>query len=111
MTNLSEIIWKEAGIIRNQRGLEHALNAVNAISTEVLQSRMGNPSEVQRRIEILLGAQAAALIIQAALKRKESRGAHFREDFADQDDDNWQGHLQVKLSQNGETNWNFRAIS
>jgi len=36
MANLSEIIWKEAGIIRNQRGLEHALNAVNTISTEVL---------------------------------------------------------------------------
>ncbi len=111
MTNLSEIIWKKAGIIRNKRGLEHALNAVNTISTETLQSRIGNPLDVQRRIEILLGAHAASLIIQAALKRKESRGAHFREDFADQDDDNWQGHLQVKLSRNGEANWNFRAIS
>ena len=69
------------------------------------------PLDLQRRIEILLGAQAASLIIQAALKRKESRGSHFREDFSDQDDDNWQGHLQVKLSRNGEANWNFRAIS
>ena len=111
MANLSEIIWKEAGIIRNQRGLEHALSAVNTISKEILQSRIGNPSDVQRRIEILLGAQAASLIIQAALKRKESRGAHFREDFADQDDENWLGHLQVKLSRNGEVNWNFQAVS
>ena len=111
MANLSEIIWKEAGIIRNQRGLELTLNAVNTISKEILQSPIGNPLDVQRRIEILLGAQAASLIIQAALKRKESRGAHFREDFMEQDDDNWQGHLQVKLSRNGEANWNFQAIS
>jgi succinate dehydrogenase/fumarate reductase flavoprotein subunit len=111
MTNLNEIIWKEAGIIRNQNGLEHALNAVNKISATALQSHIGKPLDVQRRIEIVFGARAAALIIQAALKRRESRGAHFREDFADQDDDIWQGHLQVKLSPNGEANWNFRAIS
>ena len=111
MSNLSEIVWKEAGIIRNQRGLEHAANVVNTISTKTLQSHIGSPLDVQRRIEILFGAQAASLIIQAALKRKESRGAHFREDFADQDDDNWQGHLQVRLSRNGEANWNFRAVT
>ena len=87
------------------------MNSVNTISTEILQSRIGNPLDVQRRIETLLGAQAASLIIKAAIKRKESRGSHFREDFIEQDDDSWQGHLQVKLSRNGEANWNFQAIS
>jgi fumarate reductase (CoM/CoB) subunit A len=111
MANLIKIIWKEAGIIRNKRGLEFALNSVNTISSEILQSRIGNPLDVQRRIEITLGAQAASLIVQAALKRKESRGSHFREDFIKQDDDSWQGHLQVKLSRNGKTDWNFQAIS
>ena len=111
MANLSKIIWKEAGIIRNKCGLEFALNSVKTISRKILQSRIGNPLDVQRKIETLLGAQAASLIIQAALKRKESRGSHFREDFIEQDDDSWQGHLQVKLSRNGETDWNFQAIS
>ena len=111
MANLSEIVWKEAGVIKNRRGLERTLNAVNTISAKALKSHIGSPLNVQRRIEILFGAQAASLIIRAALKRKESRGAHFREDFSDQDDDNWQGHLQVKLSRNGEANWNFRAIT
>ncbi len=111
MTNLSKIIWKEAGIIRNQPGLEYALNAVNTISTKTMQSHISSPLDVQRKIEILYAAQVASLIIQAALKRKESRGAHFREDFADQDDENWQGHLQVGLSRNGEANWNFRVLA
>jgi aspartate oxidase len=111
MTNLSEIVWKEAGIIKNQHGLERALNAVNTIFAKALKSHIGSPLDMQRRIEILFGAQAASLIIQASLKREESRGAHFREDFTDQDDDNWQGHLQVKLSRSGEANWNFRAIT
>ena len=111
MTNISEIVWKEAGIIRNRRGLEQALNEVNTISAKALESHIGNPLDLQRRIEILFGTQAASLIIQAALKREESRGAHYREDFADQDDDNWQGHLQVKLSRVGEANWDFRVIT
>lgn len=111
MANLSNILWKEAGIIRNRHGLEHALNTVKTISTDVLKSGIGNHLDVQSRTEILLGARVASLIIQAALKREESRGAHFREDFADQDDKNWQGHLQVKLSRNGQKHWNFQAIS
>ena len=69
MTSLSEIIWKEAGIIRNQRGLERTLNAVNTISAKALKSHIGSPLDVQRRIEVLFGAQAASLIIRAALKR------------------------------------------
>ena len=71
MADLREIVWKEAGIIRNQRGLEQALNAVNTISAKALQSRIRNPLDVQRRIEIWFGAQVASLIIQAALKRKD----------------------------------------
>jgi succinate dehydrogenase/fumarate reductase flavoprotein subunit len=111
MANLSSILWKEAGIIRNRHGLEHALNAVKTISTEVLKSGIGSHFNVQPGTELLLGARVASLIIQAALKREESRGSHYREDFADQDDKNWQGHLQVKQSRDGQAHWNFQAVS
>jgi L-aspartate oxidase len=91
--------------------LENALNAVEKNFAEVLTSGIGNHLDLPPGIEILPGARVAALIIQAALKRQESRGAHFREDFADQDDKNWQGHLQVKQSRDGQAHWNFQAVS
>ena len=31
----------------------------------------------------------ARLVVESALTRKESRGAHFRTDFPDRDDDGW----------------------
>jgi succinate dehydrogenase/fumarate reductase flavoprotein subunit len=111
IAHLSKILWKEAGITRNRHGLEHALNTIKTISTDVLQSNLGYHLDGQPKSEILFGARVASLIIQAALKREESRGAHFREDFADQDDKNWQGHLQVEQSRDGQAHWNFQASS
>ena len=35
---------------------------------------------------------------------EESRGAHYREDFPETDDDNWRGHLKV-VSKDGDPAW------
>ncbi|WP_018636273.1 L-aspartate oxidase [Parafrankia elaeagni] len=44
---------------------------------------------------------AAALVAAAAL-RTETRGCHWREDFADRDDGNWNGHVLTRLDPEGE---------
>ena len=66
-----------------------------------------SPAEMHRRIELRLGTQTALLILQAALRREESRGAHFREDFPVEDDGRWRGHLEVALA-GGEPVWSFK---
>jgi len=106
-----DILWEECGIIRNQHGLERASDMAERVYKETLQSGVGHrPVNIQRRFETLSGARTAAIIVKAALKRKESRGAHFREDFPDQDDQNWRGHLQVNLSPDGQEQWRFHSI-
>jgi succinate dehydrogenase/fumarate reductase flavoprotein subunit len=49
---------------------------------------------------------AAGLILEAALRRTESRGAHFREDCPQADDARWLGHLQVRQT-TGVREWSF----
>ena len=67
------------------------------------------PDEIQRVLELRFAASTAELILEAAQKRLESRGAHFREDFPDQDDHNWKGALQVQRDSKGELLWKFEA--
>ena len=69
-----------------------------------------SPKQIQRSLELGYAIRAAELILKGGLRRKESRGAHYREDFPDQDDKRWRGHLQVHLSQDGDFEWEFKEV-
>jgi fumarate reductase (CoM/CoB) subunit A len=108
---LQEIMWMDGGILRNQQGLDQTLDTVKGILDHVYEFPLeGAPDEIQRILELRFAAETARLILEAAQRREESRGAHFREDFPDQDDENWKGVLQVKLNSKGKQIWKFQAV-
>jgi aspartate oxidase len=105
---LQKTLWEQGGIIRNREGLTKAIGLIEEIREEALRlPDKAAPLEVQRRIELYLGAKGALLLLQAAFQREESRGAHFREDFPRQNDHHWRGHLEVALV-GGKPVWSFR---
>jgi fumarate reductase (CoM/CoB) subunit A len=106
---LRKILWDDGGILRNRQGLTRASEAIASIKTEAGDLPItGDPRQLQRILELRFAAQTAELILQGALRRQESRGAHFREDYPAQDDQNWCGHLQVRLSADGKLIHNFQ---
>ena len=111
MAGLRKTLWDDGGILRNRQGLTRAAEVVADIKTEADALPIANdPRQVQRILELRFAAQSAELILQAALRREESRGAHFREDCPTQDDRNWCGHLQVRQSAEGQLNYGFQPI-
>lgn len=85
---LQDIMWQRVGIIRDEASLKEA----NAMVEEIYNGlAMGSsPLDYYEAINMLT---VARVIIQAALWRKESRGAHWRADYPKRDDRRWIKHL------------------
>ncbi len=111
LAGLRKTLWDDGGILRNRQGLTRAAAVVAGIKTDAAELPIpDDPRQVQRILELRFAAQTAELILQAALRREESRGAHFREDCPAQDDQNWRGHLQIRLGSEGQLNYGFQPI-
>jgi succinate dehydrogenase/fumarate reductase flavoprotein subunit len=96
---LQKALWEKAGIIRNRQGITQTINEVKTIQAKTGSQPIGNDSnEVKRSLELKSAVNVTLLILHSALKREESRGAHFREDFPNQDDEHWKGHIQLQRS-------------
>jgi L-aspartate oxidase len=87
-TVLQQLLWENAGIVRNGPGLEKAA-AVLAGWQECLPLPGDRPSW-----ELLNLIITGRLMTEAALMRLESRGAHFRLDYPQTDDD-WHKHIVI----------------
>jgi L-aspartate oxidase len=74
------IMWEHVGIVRTAEGLEHAIARLEEIGSRPLNTTSWN--------FVTLGR----LIARAALARDESRGAHYRADYRERDDERWLRH-------------------
>jgi L-aspartate oxidase len=88
---LSNIMWEYVGIIRDEEGLKTAAGAINKLGGELGRGR--SELEYYQSINMLT---VARVMVQAALWRKESRGAHYRQDYPARDDIRWAKHLTLK---------------
>ena len=73
-----------AGIIRSEEGLTEGLNKINALKLN-LEAKVAARNNGQREFFEEASRRlltVATLIMTPALMRKESRGGHYREDYA-----------------------------
>jgi len=84
---LRETMWEHVGLIRSGEGLKRALAVIEDVTRrlDTVPIRGGGAFNVAWQDWLNLKSQASAawLIARSALERTESRGSHFRRDFAD----------------------------
>jgi L-aspartate oxidase len=89
--HLQRAMWSYAGLLRQESTLQQGLAA--QAECEIALDRFRQQGKTSRRLtEALALCRVAKSILQAALARTESRGAHYRNDFPKRDDLNFAKH-------------------
>ena len=95
-SDIRDVMWRDAGLVRSRLGLAPLVDQLSGWRAAVSKARAAAPSDRDlRRVASLV--TVGLLIARAALRREESRGGHFREDFPQRDDIHWQRRIADRL--------------
>ena len=103
---LQQCMTANAGAFRTKETLEIAVAKVKELRERFKNIRIKDKSklfntELQEAIEFGHMVDYSAFIVESAIARNESRGAHFREDFDTRDDENFLKHNMAYMDKDG----------
>ena len=87
--NLQDLMWRNVGIARNGTRLLLSARILNLWQRTMPAPVTAEDFELRNMLVV------ARLIVEAALQRRESRGAHYREDFAEASEE-WRKHIVLR---------------
>ncbi|WP_448321450.1 L-aspartate oxidase [Streptomyces sp. CO7] len=96
---VQRIMTDGAGVLRSADSLRRAAEDLAALHTAAAEGTGKRPvpgTETWETANLLL---VARVLVEAARRREETRGCHWREDRPDRDDEGWRRHIVVRLGE------------
>jgi succinate dehydrogenase / fumarate reductase, flavoprotein subunit len=112
---LQEEMTEKASVFRTDEGLKQMLEKVGELKERYTRAQIQDKGK-QFNTDLLEGLELGCLLdlaqatVASALNRKESRGAHSREDYPKRDDAHWLKHTLVS-QKNGGVAFDYKSVS
>ena len=111
---LAAVMWNKVGIFRNEADMQQAIAEIDSLIKEYQDCVVGDTSKLYNTafvnyVEIGNLLTIAKAVAIGAISRKESRGAHLRDDYPQRDDQNFLQHTIVVL-ENSEYKLSYRPV-
>jgi succinate dehydrogenase / fumarate reductase flavoprotein subunit len=112
---MKTVMNQYVGVFRSEEGMKKAIKMIRELKKRYKRVKVEDPGRVFNTDLLNTWEQgclldAAEVTAASALARKESRGAHAREDFQERDDDNWLKHT-LAWSQDGEIKLGYKDVT
>jgi succinate dehydrogenase / fumarate reductase flavoprotein subunit len=113
---LGTVMNLRCAVFREAAGLDSALETVRRLKEEAADAYIDDSGTVFNQdvlgaIELGYMIDTAETIVLAAIERKESRGAQFRTDFPERNDEEWLKHIDVTRSASGEPELSYSPVT
>jgi len=113
--NMQRVMQDHAAVFRTGDSLQEGVHKLNDVFATFAQVGISDRSLVWNsdlietlELDNLLGQSLVTM--NSAANRKESRGAHAREDFAERDDGNWMKHTLAWAEPSGKVTIDYRPV-
>ncbi len=101
MRDMKKTMFDRYGIFRDENSMNHGLQGINRLKQRFKQVAVKGSGKsfnqaLVRILELGYMLDIAETVALSAIKRKESRGSHFRTDYPDRSDDKYLKHTIIK---------------
>lgn len=115
-TRLQASMTKNAGVFRTKASLANQQVELKKLREDFEQIRVTDKSkmfntDLQEALELGHMLDFASFIVEGAIAREESRGAHFREDFPTRDDAKFLQHTYATMDDEGNITLSYAPVT
>ncbi|MFI5264411.1 MAG: succinate dehydrogenase flavoprotein subunit [Candidatus Kapaibacterium sp.] len=115
-TEMQNMMMEDVGIFRNEEGLQRAINKLAELKERFKNVSIDDKgtqfnTDVLEAIELGNLLDTAELVAVSAMARKESRGAHSREDYSERDDIHFLKHTFATKDVTGNIALDYRPAT